>query len=209
MSNLRLNAWQGLLALSLLTFVLVLSCGKDEAPEEPEITFCAEYPNWENSDYVLPYPVGVESRISQGNCTIHSHQGTLRFSYDFEMPFGSVVTAVRDGVVLAIRVSQPEGARGLSASNWLQVRHSDGMVSEYVHLAQHSSRVSVGQRVVAGDTLALTGDTGDVGTWPHLHFDINRCANNLACDTEPVTFHNTSPNPNGLILNQVYEAFRY
>lgn len=192
-----------------LVFLLVIaqaSCNKDE-PLEQEI--CGDYPDWQTSKYVLPFPVGNTYRISQANCTPFSHQGTLRFSYDIEMPFGSAVTAARAGEVLAIRDSQPAGARGLTASNWLQVRHSDGMVSEYVHLAQNSARVVVGQQVSPGDTLALTGDTGDVGTWPHLHFDINPCANNLACDTRPVTFRNTSAHPNGLQLNERYEALNY
>ena len=52
----------------------------------------------------------------------------------------------------------------------------------------------------------MTGDTGDVGTFPHVHFNITTCGNNLGCDTLPVTFRNTSPNPNGLVQGESYEA---
>lgn len=89
-----------------------------------ENELCSGYPAWQRSLYVLPYPAGRSHRICQGNCTSASHQGTLRSSYDFEMPFGSVVTAARDRVVLAIRVDQPTGSRGLTASNWVQVQQT-------------------------------------------------------------------------------------
>lgn len=194
------------LALPLLCCFL-LTCGSDDSDTSEDI--CGTYPAWESSDYVLPFPVGNTFRISQANCTNASHQGTLRYSYDIEMPFGSPVTAARDGVILAVRDSQPSGARGLTASNWVQIRHNNGLVSEYVHLAQNSARFAAGQQVVAGDTIAFTGDTGDVGSFPHLHFDINPCANNLACDTRPVTFRNTAANPDGLIFNIRYEALPY
>lgn len=172
-------------------------------------SLCTDYPDWTLSPYALPYPVGVEYRISQGNCTASSHQGTLRYSYDIEMPFGSVVTSARKGVVHAIRIGQPEGTRGLTASNWIQIRHEDNMISEYVHLAPNSNRVQVGDSIIKGDTLALTGDTGDVGTWPHLHFDISPCGNNLTCGTAPITFRNTRTNQNGLRENERYKALEH
>jgi murein DD-endopeptidase MepM/ murein hydrolase activator NlpD len=87
------------------------------------------------------------------------------------------------------------------------IRHDDGLISEYIHLKQNSAWVKAGDIVFAGDTIAQTGDTGDVGTWEHLHFDINYCGDNWACDTQPVTFRNTSPNPEGLKFDQHYTAF--
>lgn len=183
---------------------LLLGC-----TEEPQNDICENYPDWESSPYVLPFPVGNSFRISQGNCTNASHQQTLRYSYDIEMPFGSVITAARDGVVHAIRVTQKKGERGLAASNWILIRHSDGMISEYVHLAENGSFVEVGERVLRGDTIAITGDTGDVGTYPHVHFDISPCGNNLTCGTVPVTFGNTTSHANGLIEDVNYEALPY
>ena len=168
---------------------------------------CGPYPDWRTSPYVLPYPVGRSHRVSQGNCFAGgSHQSTLRHSYDFEMPFGSVVTAARAGVVHAIRVSQPAGARGLTASNWLQIDHGDGTLASYVHLAEDGALVRVGDAVAAGDPLALTGDTGDVGSFPHLHFDVHPCESNLRCTTLPVTFRNTEPNPRGPQMDGIYPA---
>jgi murein DD-endopeptidase MepM/ murein hydrolase activator NlpD len=194
----------------LVSLLPILACDSSRSPTGPLLGGkCTGYPAWENSMYVLPFPVGETHRVSQGNCTNQSHQGTLRYSYDLEMPFGSVVTAARDGVVLSVRVDQPTGTRGLTSSNYVQIRHDDGLVSDYVHLAPGGNLVQVGQAVRAGDPVAITGHTGDVGTYPHVHFNISPCANNLACDTRPVTFSNTAPNPIGLVEGAFYQALPY
>ncbi|ANM32159.1 hypothetical protein ABI59_08815 [Acidobacteria bacterium Mor1] len=188
------------------------ACDLDDiggSPDSPEPQVCAGYPDWETSDYVLPYDIGRAHRVSQGNCTNASHQRTLSYSYDLEMPFGSTVTAARAGMVYAMRMTQPAGSRGLTASNWLQVQHDDGSIAHYVHLAQFGNLVEVGDFVDAGDPLAITGDTGDVGDYPHLHFDVTPCDSNLLCNTVPMTFRNTTPNPDGLQWDVIYEAFPY
>ena len=195
---------------SVLVLLLGITCGGDGgSPSAPGNEVCSAYPAWQTSSYVLPYPVGSTHRVSQGNCSNASHQGTLRYSYDLEMPFGSVVTAARGGVVTGIRVDQPNGSRGLTASNYVQITHPDGTVGDYVHLAPSGNLVELDDVVLAGDAIARTGDTGDVGTFPHLHINITTCGNNLACDTLPLTFRNTSPNPNGLIQDQHYEALPF
>lgn len=195
------------LVAALLGFAGTACNGIPTIPRSTED--CSGYPDWQQSAYVLPYEVGRSHRISQGNCTTASHQGTLRYSYDIHMPFGSVVHAARDGVVTALRVSQPAGVRGLTSSNYLQVRHADGVFSDYVHLAQGGNLVALGDTVRAGDPVAITGDTGDIGNSPHLHFNITTCGDNLRCDTLPVTFRNTTANPEGLKYNVFYEALAY
>ena len=113
------------------SLVAATAAGCNKIPTIPTSSeVCSGYPDWQVSTYVLPYDVGRSHRISQGNCTTASHQGTLRYSYDMQMPFGSVVRAARDGVVTALRVSQPAGSRGLTASNYLQIRHVDGVFSD-------------------------------------------------------------------------------
>lgn len=192
------------------SLVAATAAGCNKIPTIPTSSeVCSGYPDWQVSTYVLPYDVGRSHRISQGNCTTASHQGTLRYSYDMQMPFGSVVRAARDGVVTALRVSQPAGSRGLTASNYLQIRHVDGVFSDYVHLAQGGNLVGLGDVVRAGDPVAITGDTGDIGNSPHLHFNITTCGDNLRCDTLPVTFRNTAANPEGLKYNVFYEALAY
>jgi murein DD-endopeptidase MepM/ murein hydrolase activator NlpD len=54
----------------------------------------------------------------------------------------------------------------------IAVQHPDGYLSVYKHNARLLKRV--GERVRARETLALSGDTGEVTTGPHLHFELWR-----------------------------------
>ncbi len=162
---------------------------------------CYGYSDWRTSDYVLPYPVGQHYQVYQGNCTWGGHHGPYQYSYDFLMPIGSLVTAARSGVVVAIEEGFADG--GL-VENWVAIQHVDGTVAAYSHL--HSLLVHTGDRVQAGDPVGLSGNTGQTGGVPHLHFQLAACIQPKDCGTLPVTFRNTDPNPNGLVEGQVYEA---
>ena len=52
----------------------------------------------------------------------------------------------------------------------LSIQHKDGIVSTY----KHCSRIykNKGEKVLKGDILGLTGDTGISSSGPHLHFEI-------------------------------------
>jgi murein DD-endopeptidase MepM/ murein hydrolase activator NlpD len=64
----------------------------------------------------------------------------------------------------------------------------------------------VGQAVQAGDLLGLSGNTGQTGGVPHLHFHVATCSEPVSCGTLPITFRNTRANPQGLQANQDYRA---
>jgi hypothetical protein len=55
---------------------------------------CTGYPDWQSSPYVLPYPAGQTYPIHQANCSLGGHHGAYRYSYDFLIPIGSLVTAL-------------------------------------------------------------------------------------------------------------------
>jgi murein DD-endopeptidase MepM/ murein hydrolase activator NlpD len=86
------------------------------------------------------------------------------------------------GVDLAARAGTPikaVGAGTVSAAGWVfsgygisvVINHGNGFFTHYAHASQ--AKVSPGQRVSPGQTIALEGSTGD-SSGPHLHFEVHR-----------------------------------
>lgn len=162
------------------------------------------------SPYVLPYPPGVTYTMFQGNCSAPpgGHQNT--FAYDFNNAIGDPVTAARAGQVTFTANNFPDdGNAANGGGNAVWVTHSDGTVAAYFHLNQGSVMVTVGQQVLAGDLLGLSGNSG-ASTGPHLHFQVfadNSSFNNN--DAVPVTFNNaigTTAASGELLEGQLYTA---
>jgi murein DD-endopeptidase MepM/ murein hydrolase activator NlpD len=112
--------------------------------------------------------------------------------------------------VAEIRTTFRDGQHGLGEANWVKIRHADDTIAAYSHLTARGSLVHVGERVVAGQPIGLSGNTGNTGGLPHLHFHVSRCPEPTdACGTLPVTFRNTDPNPDGLDGKRDYLARPY
>jgi len=174
---------------------------------------CTGFGDWENSDYVLPYPVGTSYRLNQGNCSGFGHSGFWLFGYDFEMPIGTLVSAARAGVVLHAQDGASDGDR--SRTNLITVEHDDGTVALYSHLTLNGVLVVAGQSVVTGDIIGLSGNTGNTGGLPHLHFSVHPCGDLPglpgvgSCPSEPANFRNMQANPLGPQAGQFYEALAF
>lgn len=82
---------------------------------------------------------------------------------DLGVPTGTQVHAAKDGTVT--KVAWDEDGYG----NYLMIDHGGGLVTLYGHCSK--ILVSVGQRVKAGDVVALSGNTGH-STGSHLHFEV-------------------------------------
>ena len=142
--------------------------------------------------YLLPFPPGEAHELTQGNCGSESHGGRFRYAFDFRMPVGSPVIAARPGVVVTVRDGNPDGTRRVGDENFLIIEHDDGELSRYIHLRQDGVLVAEGERVAAGDTVALSGNSGR-SVFPHLHFDVaDRCGAD-GCRTRPAAFLNAEP----------------
>lgn len=199
--------WWVLVAVGLAS--LIGGCDSGTSPTEPPAP-CGPFPDWTTSPYALPYPVGLEYRVSQSNCSGFGHSDFWRFGYDFEMPIGTLITAARPGRVVHSLGGASDGDR--SRTNLVTIEHADGTVALYSHLTQGGNLVAVGERVKRGDPIGLSGDTGNTGGLPHLHFSIHPCSDlpglpgEGSCPSQPETFRNTSPNPEGLVAGRAYLA---
>ena len=83
---------------------------------------------------------------------------------DIPAPFGTAVAAAADGVVA-------EAGYEPSRGNYLVLDHGNGMTTLYAHCQELLAEA--GEKVTAGDTVALVGATG-MATGPHLHFEVRQ-----------------------------------
>ncbi|GAA2434037.1 M23 family metallopeptidase [Streptomyces glaucus] len=96
---------------------------------------------------------------------------------DFHAAGGTPVQAVGAGTVV-------EAGWGGAYGNQVVIRMHDGTYTQYGHLS--SIGVSVGQAVLPGQRIGLSGATGNV-TGPHLHFEA-RTAAGYGSDIDPVAY---------------------
>jgi murein DD-endopeptidase MepM/ murein hydrolase activator NlpD len=119
---------------------------------------------------VFPLPQGTGTRTSGFGYRIHPVTGErkLHAGVDYAAPEGTPVLALADGVVT---YAGPDPYAG----NLLVLKHTirgELIDSAYAHLANGSTQVSTGDRVVAGQHVAAVGSTGR-STGPHLHFELH------------------------------------
>jgi murein DD-endopeptidase MepM/ murein hydrolase activator NlpD len=168
-------------AACLLVVASVLACRRDPYLRASP----AEVSTWKQVE--LPFPSGTSFHVSQGafghfpgfvrdlfvseSARTHAGKGE-EYQWDFDVPFGTTVTAVEGGTVLS--VWQPDRGGKCNdpayndAAHNLKIRHVDGTVAVYVHA---ESRVAVGDSVGAGQKIAETGMSGNLCT-PQLHFGV-------------------------------------
>ncbi|POX50701.1 peptidase [Streptomyces sp. Ru71] len=96
---------------------------------------------------------------------------------DFHAATGTTVHAVGYGTVV-------EAGWGGAYGNQVVIRMHDGTYTQYGHLS--SIGVVVGQQVVTGQQIGLSGATGNV-TGPHLHFEA-RTSPEYGSDMDPVAY---------------------
>ena len=129
--------------------------------------------------YLPPLPAG-SLRIEQGWGGAASHaDDENRHALDFAADPGTPVLAARGGTVMQVeagfRGSGLDRNRLLDRANLVRILHDDGSMALYAHLAPDGARVRPGQQVLAGEQIAVSGNTG-YSSGPHLHFvvQVNR-----------------------------------
>ena len=106
---------------------------------------------------VLPPVDGV---LSQGFDAARGH-----FAVDYAATEGTPVRAIGQGYVVFTDWTHDGG-------HTIAVQHPGGYLSVYKHNSRLLKRV--GERVRARETVALSGDTGEVTSGPHLHVEVWR-----------------------------------
>lgn len=128
--------------------------------------------------YRLPYETGKSFYVLQGYGSRLSHTGPEEYTVDFKMREGTPVHAARGGLVVKMEESHSRGCwrDGCGKyANYIVILHDDWTTGEYYHLQQNGALVGLGERVVIGQKIGLSGDTGN-SALPHLHFGVYRAA---------------------------------
>jgi len=121
----------------------------------------------EQKDLYLATPAGwpVSGSLSSpyGNRRHPVHEETrFHTGVDISVPTGSEVKATAEGIVSFAGWAENSGLV-------VVVEHGRGFSTAYAH--NRKTLVTVGQRVVRGETIALSGSTG-LSTGPHVHYEI-------------------------------------
>jgi murein DD-endopeptidase MepM/ murein hydrolase activator NlpD len=197
-----------------LCTISILSCGSPAGPDAPEHVNCTVFDEHRSSAYVLPFLPGKEYRVSRTFAHYTAGNGGVGlYAVDFVMPIGTKVTASRAGVVVAVEERYWDSDHTDLHENWVMIRHDDGTVARYIHLARNGALVAVGDHVARGRVIGLSGNSG-ASSRPHLHFDVQACGPNLPPDynrlpcgrTQPLSFSNTAAHHCGLEAGRTYQA---
>lgn len=145
------------------------------------------------------YPVKGESEITQadGHHSIlerNTHPKGMKHAVDISAAIGARVVAGMGGRVVHVVDDFPDIGCYLpeleGRSNLVVIVHDDGSEALYGHLMRDSVVVDVGDRVNAGDLLAMVGNSG-MSSRPHLHLQVGGMTS-AGYKTTPLLFQGCS-----------------
>ncbi|WP_343486894.1 M23 family metallopeptidase [Allomuricauda sp. d1] len=100
----------------------------------------------------------LSGSLSQGYDSDKKH-----YAIDIVAPVESPIKAVADGTVIFSEWTSDTG-------HVIIVEHADNLISAYKHCGSLSK--SQGDLIKAGEVIASVGNTGELSTGPHLHFEL-------------------------------------
>jgi murein DD-endopeptidase MepM/ murein hydrolase activator NlpD len=155
---------------------LLCSCSVSNNPQRSQLKQLQKGQLKDDTSFVyqLPYLNNKKHLVVQGYFSSFSHKE--RAAIDFKMKRGTTICAARAGVV--VRVKQDGNKGGWNKKyrpygNVIVIQHSDGSRAGYWHLQFNSAMVNLGDTVIQGQPIGLSGKTGYT-LFPHLHFIVWR-----------------------------------
>jgi murein DD-endopeptidase MepM/ murein hydrolase activator NlpD len=154
-------------------------------PGDPRAVHAPEQPYRAPFVVATDYPISQTFPIGATHTTPDSY-----YAVDIAMPIGTDIYAARGGIVFEVASNNFRGGTDLeqdaAAANIVRIMHDDGSHAVYAHLNWNSIRVRPGDRVLRGEYIADSGNTGFT-SGPHLHFAVmvNR---GMRLESVPVTF---------------------
>lgn len=132
---------------------------KETVTKEP-VSEVVEKGTIQNQTFIKPLYGGV---LSSRYGIIDDGRTNPHHGIDWACPEGTDIFASKSGIV--ITSGYDPGDYGYM----IEIMHDDGIVTRYAHLSQCIAQV--GDYVVQGETIALSGNTGFT-TGPHIHLEV-------------------------------------
>jgi|SRR5690625_298401 len=120
-------------------------------------------PAFDKANYKLFSP-------AKGNITQHYDARKKHYGIDLSLSDKTPVKATADGTVIFAEWSAETGYVVI-------LEHSYGLVSVYKHNSSLTKKQ--GDHVKAGEVIAMSGNTGEFTTGPHLHFELWKDGNSV------------------------------
>jgi len=119
-----------------------------------------------NTPLIYKYPLDSFHPVSSEFNLRRKHPITNRITphlgTDYAVPVGTPIYSIADGRVIKSRYNR-------FAGHYINIQHSDGAVSRYLHLSQR--HVKAGDKVLQGQQIGRSGNSGRT-TGPHLHIEL-------------------------------------
>jgi len=122
----------------------------------------------------LPFTIDKEYKIIQGNNTNYTHNSDWsRYALDFNLKTNDTICSATSGFVVGVVDRYKLGGKSdkwKPYGNYVTVYEpKSGLFTQYVHLTKNGSLVQLGDKVISGEPIALSGNTGQTDI-EHLHF---------------------------------------
>ena len=174
--NAQLKSYQSILLTPLTDSIIVLLVKEEN---QHKVDFGVRYGDVHEpiKDLPLVYPFleGKGYRIVQGNNSRPTHHTVgSRYAIDFSLAVNDTICSASDGYVIGAIDGYMYGGSGdkwKSYGNYVLIYDpASGRYFQYGHLVHQGSLVKQGDKITAGQPIALAGLTGQT-TVEHLHFN--------------------------------------